>query len=231
MIDFSTILFIVLAVSIGVLIIWLKLPSTKGLIGELFVKNQLKQLAQHYKGLSFHNLMFSEGEKSTQLDNLLITNKGVYVIEVKNYSGRIYGDQNQDQWYQTIRYDNKRKGKRGKTYTKTHIAKNSFFNPIKQNLIHVNAIKSYIESLKGLPLFNIVVFTNQSDLSNLEMKDESAYVINRRNLNKLVEQIEKKNSLAKIDLLKVEEEIVTKNSYSPSNLRKHITKIKQKYRK
>jgi hypothetical protein len=229
--DLPAIAFFVFSVLFALFALWLTLPSTKGMIGEYFVKKQLEKLAKKYQGLSFHNLMLGTGDQSTQLDNLLITSKAVYVIEVKNYAGRVYGGQYQDQWYQTIRYDNKRRGRGGRTYTKTHIAKNAFFNPIKQNLIHVNAIKQSIQSVQGLPLLNVVVFMNRGNISNVEMKDESSYVINRRHLSRLVKQKEKELKAQPIDLAIIQDEFTKKNTFSKENLKKHIRKIRQKYNK
>jgi hypothetical protein len=229
--DLPAIAFFIFSVLFALFALWLTLPSTKGMIGEYFVNKLLEKLAKKYQGLSFHNLMLGTGDQSTQLDNLLITSKAVYVIEVKNYAGRVYGGQYQDQWYQTIRYDNKRRGRGGRTYTKTHIAKNAFFNPIKQNLIHVNAIKQSIQSVQSLPLFNVVVFMNRGNISNVEMKDESSYVINRRDLSRLVKQKEKELNAQAIDLVLIQDELTKKNTFSKANLKKHIRKIKQKYNK
>jgi hypothetical protein len=229
--DLLVITFFIFSVLFALFALWLTLPSTKGLIGEYFVKKQLEKLAKKYQGLSFHNLMLSTGDQSTQLDNLLITSKAVYVLEVKNYAGRVYGGQYQDQWYQTIRYDNKRRGRGGRTYTKTHIAKNSFFNPIKQNIIHVNAIKQLIQSVQSLPLFNVVVFMNRTNITNVEMKDETAYVINRRHLSRLVKKIEKESKIQPVDLLSIKDEFTKKDTFSKANLKTHIRKIKEKYNK
>jgi hypothetical protein len=229
--DLPAIAFFVFSVLFALFALWLTLPSKKGTIGEYFVKKQLEKLAKKYQGLSFHNLMLGTGDQSTQLDNLLITSKAVYVIEVKNYAGRVYGGQYQDQWYQTIRYDNKRRGRGGRIYTKTHIAKNSFFNPIKQNLIHVNAIKQSIQSIQSLPLFNVVVFMNRTNITNVEMKDDTAYVINRRHLRRLVKQKEKELNTQSVDLARIQDEFTKKNTFSKANLKKHIRKIKEKYNK
>jgi hypothetical protein len=229
--DLPAIGFFIFSVLFALFALWLTLPSTKGMIGEYFVNKLLEKLAKKYQGLSFHNLMLGTGDQSTQLDNLLITSKAIYVIEVKNYAGRVYGGQYQDQWYQTIRYDNKRRGRGGRTYTKTHIAKNSFFNPIKQNLIHVNAIKQSIQSIQSLPLFNVVVFMNRTNITNVEMKDDTAYVINRRNLRRLVKQKEKELNTQSVDLTLIQDEFAKKNTFSKANLKKHIRKIKEKYNK
>jgi hypothetical protein len=229
--DSSAIAFFIFSVLFALFALWLTLPSTKGMIGEYFVNKLLEKLAKKYQGLSFHNLMLGTGDQSTQLDNLLITSKAVYVIEVKNYAGRVYGGQYQDQWYQTIRYDNKRRGRGGRIYTKTHIAKNSFFNPIKQNLIHVNAIKQSIQSVQSLPLLNVVVFMNRTNITNVEMKDDTAYVINRRHLSQLVKQKEKESKIQPVDILSIQDEFTKKNTFSKENLDKHIRKIKEKYNK
>jgi hypothetical protein len=229
--DLPAIAFFIFSVLFALFALWLTLPSTKGMIGEYFVKKQLEKLAKKYQGLSFHNLMLGTGDQSTQLDNLLVTTKAVYVIEVKNYAGRVYGGQYQDQWYQTIRYDNKRRGRGGRTYTKTHIAKNAFFNPIKQNLIHVNAIKQSIQSVQPLPLLNVVVFMNRGNITNVEMKDDTSYVINRRHLSRLVKQKEKELKAQPIDLAIIQDEFTKKNTFSKENLKKHIRKIRQKYNK
>ena len=229
--DLPVIAFFIFSVLFTLFALWLNLPSTKGMIGEYFVNKLLEKLAKKYQGLSFHNLMLGTGDQSTQLDNLLITSKAVYVIEVKNYAGRVYGGQYQDQWYQTIRYDNKRRGRGGRTYTKTHIAKNAFFNPIKQNLIHVNAIKQSIQSVQSLPLFNVVVFMNRGNISNVEMKDDTSYVINRRHLSRLVKHKEKELNTQSVDLASIQDEFTKKNTFSKENLKKHIRKIRQKYNK
>jgi len=229
--DLPVIAFFIFSVLFALFALWLTLPSTKGMIGEYFVKKLLEKLAKKYQGLSFHNLMLGTGDQSTQLDNLLITSKAVYVIEVKNYAGRVYGGQYQDQWYQTIRYDNKRRGRGGRTYTKTHIAKNAFFSPIKQNLIHVNAIKQSIQSVQPLPLLNVVVFMNRGNITNVEMKDDTSYVINRRHLSRLVKQKEKELKAQPVDLTLIQNEFTKKNTFSKENLKKHIRKIRQKYNK
>ena len=119
----------------------------------------------------------------------------------------------------------------GRTYTKTHIAKNAFFSPIKQNLIHVNAIKQSIQSVQSLPLLNVVVFMNRGNISNVEMKDESSYVINRRDLSRLVKQKEIVLKVQAVDLVLIQDEFTKKNTFSKANLKKHIRKIKQKYNK
>lgn len=61
-------------------------------------------------------------KKSSQIDHVVIRQNGVFVIETKNYAGRVYGDDNQRQWTQVLAF--------GET-------KNRFYNPVKQNATHI----------------------------------------------------------------------------------------------
>jgi hypothetical protein len=104
-------------------------------------------------------------------------------------------------------------------------------NPIKQNQIHVNAIKSNIEAIKNLPLLNIVVFMNRGNLDHVEMKDNAAFVMKRKDLGRFVKIRERALPSLNIDLIFVDKEVTAKNTFSKENLRKHINKIKSKYKR
>lgn len=227
--DFFTITFFVFAVLLSFVVTWLMTPTMKGWIAEYLVKKLLIKLAKKLDGLQYHDLMLGLDQQSTQIDNILVTQKAVYIIEVKNYSGRVYGQQYQDQWFQTIRYENKKKNKKGKVYTKSHISKRNFLNPIKQNFIHIYAFKENILLIQNLPIFNIVVFTNRTNIDNITLVDDKAIVISRRFLKKTIHSLEKKLVKQSIDLISVNHEIVSKNTKSKANLKKHIQKIKSKY--
>jgi hypothetical protein len=77
----------------------------------------------------------------------------------------------------------------------------------------------------------VVVFMNRTNITNVEMKDDTAYVINRRNLRRLVKQKEKELNTQSVDLTLIQDEFAKKNTFSKANLKKHIRKIKEKYNK
>lgn len=81
-------------------------------------------------------------EGITQIDHVVISNFGVIVIETKNYKGIICGDVEDDYWYKTCFGRSTR-----------------FYNPIKQNQKHVNAIETIIRN-EDIPVYNLVVFIN-----------------------------------------------------------------------
>jgi len=45
-----------------------------------------------------NNVALSYEKKKTELDALVINKNGVYIIEVKNFKGRIYGKENDEKW-------------------------------------------------------------------------------------------------------------------------------------
>jgi len=69
----------------------------RGREGEIKVAAVLKNLAGEH-GKTLMDYIFTDKDKSVQVDNILICHNGVFVIETKNYSGRIYGDSKREYW-------------------------------------------------------------------------------------------------------------------------------------
>lgn len=223
---------VVCIVVLSVASVYLNLPSTKGKIGEWRVKNTLIKLAKTYDGYQFHDVMLGTGEESAQIDNILITQKSAYVIETKNYRGRIYGRENDQNWYQTIKYVNEKKNRRGGTYKKTHIEKNAFYNPVLQNRTHVNKMSRAFPILQHLTVYNIVVFLNRADLTNVEINSRAISVTHLNKLPRLIHEIESKKSplINQEGLFNFSKEIEMKNTKSKENIQEHVDRIKRKYR-
>ncbi|MED4206650.1 NERD domain-containing protein [Neobacillus mesonae] len=110
------------------LVLFLKInyATIKGAAGERHVNRILNQLNSNYK--VYHDLYVpNKRGGTTQIDHVVTSPFGVFVIETKNYDGWIFGDENQKYWTQVIF---KRKEK--------------LFNPIWQNYGHMKALKHYI---------------------------------------------------------------------------------------
>jgi hypothetical protein len=134
-------LLIVLAVALA-----LKSPYLKGYIGEMIVNNQLKKLDPNNYILLKDALLTKKDGKTTQVDHIVVSIFGLFVIETKNYQGWIFGSEKSQYWTQVI-YKRKEK----------------FFNPIKQNKGHVNAIRDLIEE-PSIPINSIIAFSNSCKL-------------------------------------------------------------------
>ncbi len=139
-----------------------------GLIGQENVENILNLLSDEWNLINNYVIP----RKSCDIDHLLVGPKGIFVIETKNYNGKI--ECNGDSWSYT------KTGKNGGIY-KGHIN-----NPSKQLKRNVWELRNYLEKKiygKGqLPFWiqGILVFTNTH--AQLELRDETVVVLKTRQL-------------------------------------------------
>ncbi|NLV40427.1 MAG: hypothetical protein GXY15_04265 [Candidatus Hydrogenedentes bacterium] len=117
-----------------------------GHFGERRVRILLEGLdPQEYR--VFHDLMLESRDGTTQIDHVVVSRFGVFVLETKNISGKIYGRENAPQW--TI-YN--------------HGQKYPLHNPLRQNYGHVQALRTALGNLGEAPMFPLVVFMRTATL-------------------------------------------------------------------
>ena len=88
------------------LTVFLRTPQGRGWLGELKVKLVIGRTKPDIKYV-INNLTLRIGEnKTSQIDHVVINEHGVFIIETKNYSGRIYGNETQLEWTQVLNYGN-----------------------------------------------------------------------------------------------------------------------------
>ncbi len=120
-------------------------PKIKGYLGERAVAKKLAKLPkQQYRVLN--DVMLRTNYGTTQIDHIVVSIYGIFVIETKNYKGWITGSEYAEQWTKNMY---------GKKY--------SFRNPLKQNYAHIKALeeKTKLSSGKFIP---IVAFSRNSDI-------------------------------------------------------------------
>lgn len=135
-----TILLVVAFIVAG--IIWRR---SKGKRGEKQVAVLLSMLPKEYKVIN--DLLFQSGGYSTQIDHIVISVYGVFVIETKYYKGWICGGENSEFWTQNI-----------------YGHKYELRNPLRQNQGHVKAIMRLLSDFGTIPIYNIVAFSHQASL-------------------------------------------------------------------
>ena len=196
--------------------------------GEKQVDKVLKNLAKNLGGTHFIDILLKYNGSSTQIDNILVTNKAVYVIESKDYSGWIFGSQRNQNWTQTFSHYKSRTS--GNNYTKSGVSKYSFLNPIKQNDIHINMLKRMIIIDYSVPIINIVVFGQNATLKEIN-HEKSVYVIVINQLNFLINRIDK--SLTKLIHPVTQEQIIKDlYQYNHNDIQSkvnHVNRIRNKY--
>ena len=94
---------IILAIFLIILIVYLKHPSTRGKHGEKKVRRVIGETVENEQYV-INDFILVNDEKSSQIDHIVINPHGIFVIETKNYSGTIYGSENQREWTQVLAY-------------------------------------------------------------------------------------------------------------------------------
>jgi restriction system protein len=119
-------------------------PWFKGFIGEVMVNLAAKLWLDKTKYHVLKNVTLPTDDGTTQIDHIIISKYGVFVVETKNMKGWIFGSQNQKVWTQQIFKD-----------------KSKFQNPIHQNYKHVKTLESLLE-LTEEQIFSVIVFVGNS---------------------------------------------------------------------
>jgi hypothetical protein len=126
-----------------------KLPFFIGMSGERYVAGQLNKLDQRYYKILNDLLLPSQGNTATtQIDHLVVSNFGVFVIETKSYKGWIFGRAEEEYWTQVI-YNYRKK----------------FYNPLRQNYAHVKAVENLIKNkFLNAQIVSLIVFPHAGRL-------------------------------------------------------------------
>lgn len=123
----------------------LKSPAFKGILGEFLVNVMAKLRLDKNVYTLFKNVTLPTEDGTIQIDHVIVSPFGVFVIETKNMKGWIYGGANQKTWTQKI-------------YRHT----NQFQNPLHQNYKHAQTLQSAL-GIEPEKIFSLVVFIGDSN--------------------------------------------------------------------
>ena len=111
--------------------------------GEALVANTLARL--NSLNVLINNVTLPTEKGTTQIDHILITEAGLFIIETKHYAGWILGNPHDAKWTQVI-----------------YRVKNRFQNPLFQNYGHVKTVQALFK-LPENAFINVVVFTGSAE--------------------------------------------------------------------
>lgn len=165
----------------------------------------------------FHDLYLKKiNGEFAQIDVVVVTEVGIVVFEVKDYSGWIFGNGNQPQWTKVLAY-----GKR----------KYRFYNPIMQNKIHIGELKIRIKSFDNVPFYSIVMFYGNCVLKDISFVPNGTFIAKSKRVLEVMKIITKKNApfqySNKDEIVGILKEAV-KYGESAENQIKHIENVKDK---
>ena len=116
-----------------------------GFFGEFWVKRELEKLPKD-EYIILNDLLISNYINTYQIDHVVISKYGIFVIETKNYNGLIVGKEYSDKWVQYL----------GKS-------KYYLYNPLYQNYGHIKVLQSMLNLGKN-SFISIICFSNRSKL-------------------------------------------------------------------
>lgn len=111
-------------------------------------------------------------KETTEVDLIYIDESGIYVIESKNYSGRIFGDEKSKYWTQMLNKN----------------TKELFYNPIMQNKTHIKYLAKLLD-IDEKYITSIIVFSRRCKLKKAKVYSDNIKVINRSDLKATMEKI------------------------------------------
>ncbi len=116
--------------------------ARSGKRGEKIVARELTKLKKKDFIIINDLLLPSSNGRTSQVDHVVISTRGIFVIETKNHAGRISGGEHAQYWQQ-------------------HFASQSrtFYNPLLQNRSHLRAIRRLLPKLDAELFSAMVVFT------------------------------------------------------------------------
>lgn len=183
-----------------------------GDIGEKIVGQRLETVVNTYGGYLYNDFCFEdEYGFSSQIDHILITLGGVFIIETKNMVGTVYGDKDAEQW-KCIKYQN------GNIYEKI------IGNPIIQNQGHINHLRDMFASIPP-KMISMVIFIH-TDISYID----SNQVYNLPDAIRYIEEMTINSKRSREYVERINDQIRDIQSKYSISIERHIENIKNRYR-
>jgi len=126
------------------LAVLLKSAWFKGVVGEAMVNFAARFFLNKQDYHLIKNVTISTEDGTTQIDHVIVSRFGVFVVETKNMKGWIFGGERQKTWTQQI-----------------YRSKHHFQNPLHQNYKHTKTLESAL-GLTPEQLISVVVFVGDS---------------------------------------------------------------------
>lgn len=93
-------------------------------------------------------LLPSSGDRTSQVDHVLVSERGIFVIETKSLAGYISGSRHSQYWHQQ--------------HADGSIT--SFYNPLLQNESHIRAVRRVLPAWQAGCFISVIVFTDAREI-------------------------------------------------------------------
>ncbi len=176
----------------------------RGKAGEYWVNKELEKLPIS-RYMILNNVMLQDLTGTHQIDHIVFSKYGIFVIEMKNFYGLITGNQYSDQWCQYL-----------------HGNKFYFNNPIHQNYGHIQALKKIL-ALDEKCFVPIICFSNQA---KLKINSNTPVVQVDTLAGKILSYEDE--ILSSINLIKIKDTLSNMNITDSKQRNNHVNEIHKK---
>lgn len=131
-----------------------------------------------------HDLILQSSNGTTQIDHILVSEYGIFIVETKNLKGWVFGSEKNDKWTQTLA---------GKKYP--------FQNPLRQTFRHKKVLAEFLNISDSI-IYDVVFFVGDCKLktempSNVLASGLGAYIkkfkkviLSKKEVDKITEQLQ-----------------------------------------
>ena len=116
-----------------------------------------------------HDVIIPSNNGTAQIDHILVSPFGIFVIETKNYKGWIYGSESQSNWTQVI-----------------YKSKHNFQNPLRQTHRHKKVLSKYL-SISETNIQTVISF-----VGDVQFKTELPSNVLRSGVSLYIEQFDER---------------------------------------
>lgn len=136
------------SLSILILITFLMSPAFKRMIEGSVVANEIYDKLDKTEYYLIKDINMPTLGDKTQIEHVIVSRFGLFVIESKSMKGSIDGEEKQKDWTQTL-----------------HRRKSTFENPLQQNYKHLRAL-AHILRLSDDKFHSVILFTGKSTFNS-----------------------------------------------------------------
>lgn len=159
------------------------------------------------------NIYVPYRDKTSEIDLLMIHEKGIFVFESKNYSGWIFGSAEQLNWTQSL----------------PNREKHQFYNPIHQNQTHIKALSEFL-NIPTSSFTSYIVFSERCSLKSVPENTDQIIIVRRPDmLKKLRMQLRSSvNLYTPEEIMQLVQKLQPLTNKSEAEKQQHIDDIKEK---
>lgn len=181
----------------------------KGMSGENTVANLLEYVKNSNGYKVFNDVLLNGGtNRSVQIDHIVVGRSGIYLVETKNYKGRILATE-KEKWLQIP----------------SPVSKPvAFYSPEKQGLYHLYVLAEAIGIKNKAHCHLITAVPDETDIEN----HSNAKILH---FNELAGELcgHRGHFLTKETVETICERIQKANTNTPENIKKHIARVSKSY--